>query len=116
LAKRDRDFLTVLIVPDLRACAKVIGSPVENIDPVQVVNDPDVRRHFVAALKHHGDAHPGNSTRVERAVLLAEPLSLDHGEVTDKGSVNQRSVLARRDALVNDLYRWPTQPHVLEVR
>ncbi len=115
LAGLNRDFLAVIIVPDLRACAQAMGLAADTIDPVQVLNDPDIRRRIVAALKHHGDAHPGSSTRVQRAALLAESLSPDHGEVTDKGSVNQRAVLGRREALVDDLYRRPTPSHVLEV-
>jgi feruloyl-CoA synthase len=35
--------------------------------------------------------------------LLAEPLSVDGGEITDKGYVNQRAVLARRPVDVEDL-------------
>jgi len=39
-----------------------------------------------------------------RAVLADEPPSLDAGEITDKGSFNQRVVLERRAALVDELY------------
>ena len=46
----------------------------------------------------------GSSNRVARALLLDEPPSLDAGEMTDKGSINQRAVLARRAALVEELY------------
>jgi feruloyl-CoA synthase len=49
-------------------------------------------------------AATGSATRIDRALLLVEPLSLDHQEVTDKGSINQRAVLARRAPLVEDLY------------
>ena len=35
---------------------------------------------------------------------MAEPPSLDAGEATDKGSINQRAVLTRRAALVEELY------------
>jgi feruloyl-CoA synthase len=37
-------------------------------------------------------------------ILMAEPPSLDAGEATDKGSINQRAVLTRRQALVEELY------------
>ena len=47
----------------------------------------------------------GSSNRVARALILEEPPSLDAGEMTDKGSINQRAVLARRKALVEELYR-----------
>lgn len=46
----------------------------------------------------------GSANRVARAVLLTEPPSIDKGEVTDKGSINQRAVLKHRDALVQALY------------
>ncbi|MDB5964444.1 MAG: feruloyl-CoA synthase, partial [Polaromonas sp.] len=38
------------------------------------------------------------------ALILTDPPSLDKGEVTDKGSINQRAVLKHRDALVNALH------------
>jgi feruloyl-CoA synthase len=49
----------------------------------------------------------GSSNRIARAMVLEEPPSLDAGEMTDKGSINQRAVLARRAALVEELYRNP---------
>ena len=45
--------------------------------------------------------------------LLDTPLSIDKGEVTDKGSINQRAVLARRAHLVEELYREPPGDKVL---
>jgi feruloyl-CoA synthase len=55
----------------------------------------------------------GSSNRVARVIVLDEPPSLDAGETTDKGSINQRAVLARRKALVEELYRDPPSPRVL---
>jgi feruloyl-CoA synthase len=49
-------------------------------------------------------AATGSSNRVTRALVLEEPPSLDAGEMTDKGSINQRAVLKRRAALVEELY------------
>jgi feruloyl-CoA synthase len=46
----------------------------------------------------------GSSNRIARAIVLDEPPSLDAGEMTDKGSINQKAVLARRAALVEELY------------
>ena len=39
-----------------------------------------------------------------RALVLLDPPSIDRGEVTDKGSINQRAVLTQREALVEHLY------------
>ncbi len=46
----------------------------------------------------------GSATRIARALILTTPPSIDLGEVTDKGSINQRAVLKQRDALVNALH------------
>jgi feruloyl-CoA synthase len=46
----------------------------------------------------------GSSNRIARAIVLEDPPSLDAGEMTDKGSINQRAVLAKRAALVEELY------------
>jgi feruloyl-CoA synthase len=46
----------------------------------------------------------GSSNRIARALVLEEPPSLDAGEMTDKGSINQRAVLVRRKGLVEELY------------
>jgi len=49
----------------------------------------------------------GSSNRIARAVVLEEPPSLDAGEMTDKGSINQKAVLKRRAGLVAELYSRP---------
>jgi feruloyl-CoA synthase len=47
--------------------------------------------------------------------LLSEPPSLDAGEMTDKGSINQRAVLARRAEEVAELYAHEPSARVLVV-
>jgi feruloyl-CoA synthase len=49
----------------------------------------------------------GSSNRIARALILDEPPSIDAGEMTDKGTINQRAVLVRRAGLVGELYRDP---------
>ena len=48
-------------------------------------------------------------------MLLAEPPSLDIGEITDKGSINQRAVLTHRAALVDELYADPPSARVITI-
>ena len=55
----------------------------------------------------------GSSTRVTRVIVLDEPPSLDAGEVTDKGSLNQGATLLRRRSLVEDLYATAPPAHVM---
>ena len=74
---------------------------------------PRVRAEFARLLDTLRQSGSGTSNRICRAILLAEPPSLDIGEMTDKGSINQRAVLAHRAALVEDLYADPPPPHVI---
>jgi len=73
--------------------------------------DPLNRGELHARLKSFESS--GSSNRIARAMVLEEPPSLDAGEMTDKGSINQRAVLARRAALVEELYRDPPGGRVI---
>jgi feruloyl-CoA synthase len=46
----------------------------------------------------------GSATRIARAIILTDPPSIDKGEITDKGSINQRAVLKHRADLVAALH------------
>jgi feruloyl-CoA synthase len=74
-----------------------------------------VRGEFQSRLDALARQATGSSNRVVRAMLMAEPPSMDAGEATDKGSINQRNVLKRRAALVDDLYAEPPSPHVITI-
>ena len=64
----------------------------------------DVTAYMAQMLTHLALNSTGSASRVARAVVLDQPLNIDQGEVTDKGSVNQRAVLSTRAALVQALY------------
>jgi len=57
----------------------------------------------------------GSANRIARLHLMAEPPSIDKGEVTDKGSINQRAVLKHRADLVEALHT-DTLPFTLKPR
>jgi feruloyl-CoA synthase len=67
-------------------------------------------------LRAYNATQTGSSTRVARIALLAEPPSMDHNEITDKGYVNQRAVLTRRAADVERLFAQPPGPGVASCR
>jgi feruloyl-CoA synthase len=58
-------------------------------------------------------AEGGSSTHPRRILILEEPPSIDAGEITDKGYINQRAVLERRTALVEKLYASPPSAEVI---
>jgi len=78
-----------------------------------VGNDPASRervRQGLALLRAEGC---GSSTYATRAILLTEPPSIDAGEITDKGYINQRAVIERRAAILARLYRNPPYDEVI---
>ncbi|HXW39940.1 MAG TPA: feruloyl-CoA synthase [Xanthobacteraceae bacterium] len=113
LAGADRDEVTALVFPDLDACRKAAPGVAADAAAAVLVADRRVVAAFAQRLDSFVAAASGTSWRVTRAVLVAEPPSLDLGEMTDKGSINQRAVLANRAALVEELYAEPPPPHVI---
>jgi feruloyl-CoA synthase len=67
------------------------------------ISDNEARKDFDSRLKSFMMKSTGSSNRVGRVLILEEPPSLDAGETTDKGTINQRAVLNRRQALVKTL-------------
>ena len=74
-----------------------------------------LREQLRGALRKHNAEQGGSSTRIARVLVAEEALSIDGGEITDKGYVNQRAVLVRRAALVDALYAEPPGPGVFAI-
>jgi feruloyl-CoA synthase len=115
IAGLDRDFLAAIIFVDPDACRSLAPDQPEGPLLAEVVTHPAVRARFHALLKSFAQQATGSSNRIVRAILAEEPPSLDAGEITDKGSFNQRAVLERRAALVEELYTAAPPPLVLTV-
>jgi feruloyl-CoA synthase len=64
----------------------------------------ELAAHVQSALRRLRSEGGGSSQVPVRALVLAEPPSADAGEITDKGYINQRAVLQRRAAQVEQLY------------
>jgi feruloyl-CoA synthase len=111
LTAPDRDYLGALLFPDPEACRAL--APDLKGDGATLLSDPRVRREFQTRLDALAREATGSSNRVVRAMLMEEPPLMDAGEATDRGSINQRNVLKRRAALVDELYAEPPSPHVI---
>jgi feruloyl-CoA synthase len=64
-------------------------------------------------VKKYNDANSAGSSRVALAIILDDPPSIDQGEITDKGYINQRAVCERRAATIERLYAAAPGPEVL---
>src|SRR5215471_15299886 len=109
IAGADRDEIGALIFPNLEACRKLAAGAAD------VTSDARVRDELRVRLTAFARTNTGSSNRVCRAILVGEPPSLDAGEMTDKGSINQRALLERRADLVAELYAAEPSPRVLVI-
>jgi len=108
----DRHEIGLLVIPNLSAC-RSLAALGEDAAPADVIAHPAVRAQLAAGLAALAHSRSGSSTHAARALLLLEPPSIDAGEITDKGYINQRAVLTRRAALVERLHAVPTDPDVV---
>ena len=90
----DTEFVAALAWLNQTEAARVVGTE-DEID----VDDPRVREHLAHALTRLNRG-AGSASRVERLLLLTSPPSIDAGEITDKGYINQRACLRARAAEV----------------
>src|SRR5579863_7969108 len=102
VAGHDRDDAAALVIPNLAACCELDGST--SAAPADILASERVRAKFADLLATFNKSAGGSSGRFARIILMDDPPSLDTGELTDKGSVNQRAVLNRRAAMVDELY------------
>jgi len=99
----NRSEIGALLLPRLDECRKFNGQN-EQAAAAEVLEHPALQQHFQGVADRLWRAGSGSANRVARLHLMLEPLSIDKGEVTDKGSVNQRAVLLHRAALVEALH------------
>jgi feruloyl-CoA synthase len=109
----NRDEVGLLIVPRV-AEARLMTDLPESAPPADVLGHPLVRDFFQRLADQLWAQGTGSANRPARLMLLVEPPSIDGGEITDKGSINQRAVLSRRARLVELLHEAPaSHPDVI---
>lgn len=94
--------LTVLAWPDAEVMAR---------------SGPEtIRLRVLEGMLRHNLDNPGQSARLKRLMLLTDPPSAEHHEVSDKGSINRAAVLRRRAGDLARLYDGGSHPDVIEIR
>jgi feruloyl-CoA synthase len=111
IAGLNRDDISVLLVPRLDECRKLAGLD-SSLSTIDVLSHPKVHDFFQRLVDTLWRDGTGSANRVARAHVLVEPPSLETGEMTDKGSINQRAVLTRRAPLIDTIFDG-TDPRLL---
>ncbi len=100
LTGHDSDAIGFLIFANANACRSLCADLPADATLAQVLAHTVVREKVLAGLQALAREGGGSSTYATRALLMAEPASIDAGEITDKGYINQRAVLTHRAELV----------------
>jgi feruloyl-CoA synthase len=115
IAGLGRNEIAALVFADYAACQRLCPSLSAGASPRELFAQAELRAAFAARLESLAAQSTGSSNRIVALMLLEEPPSLDQGEMTDKGSINQRAVLSQRVALVEELYAHPSSPRVIRL-
>ncbi|MCP9755457.1 feruloyl-CoA synthase [Lacihabitans sp. CCS-44] len=102
IAGLDKEYIGVILFLNADSCRNLIG---ENLENKEAYLHEKVHHFLGEMLEKFNAQSTGSSTRVERIIIAVEPPSIDLGEITDKGSLNQRAVLKHRADLVEELFK-----------
>ena len=115
IAGHDRAYVAALVVPDVEACRTLCPALGAHVSAADMLSAEAVRAKFAALFTQLARDATGSSNCIERVLVLSTPPSIDAGEITDKGSINQRALLDHRAQLVALLYTEPPAPEVIAV-
>jgi feruloyl-CoA synthase len=104
VAGHERSEIRFLIFLNIAACRTLCPDLTHDAPVAEVIAHAGVRARVAQALDALHRETPGSSTHATGALLLSEPPSIDAGEMTDKGYINQRAVLTRRNESVEALF------------
>jgi feruloyl-CoA synthase len=101
IAGLDKEYIGAILFLNADACRNLIG---ENLENKEAFLHDKVHIYIGEMLESFNAKSTGSSTRIDRIIIAIEPPSIDLGEITDKGSLNQRAILKHRADLVEKLY------------
>ncbi|VWX63342.1 Feruloyl-CoA synthase [Burkholderiales bacterium 8X] len=115
IAGEGHDEVGAFLVADRAVAAACCGLASDGPWP-EVLAHPRLRARVQQVLDRLAARGTGSSTFVARALVLEDGPSAAAGELTDKGSINQRAFLSNRNELVARLYTEPSAPEVYRAR
>lgn len=110
----DKEFVGAIIIAGLDACRKIAGLSGSNLS--DLIRHPAVRQRLQKVLNELGAKSTGSATLIVRALFADFPLSIDRGEITDKGSINQRMIIENHPEVVAKLYAVVADETIVEVK
>ncbi len=103
IAGLDRDYVTAVLFLNPAVCRAVADLPVETPHELAFTHKT-IQAYIDQLVVTLAQTATGSASRIQKMIVAIDPPSIDLGEITDKGSLNQRAVLKHRATLVEQMY------------
>ena len=114
IAGEGHNFVAIMAWLNRAGCAQLLGQS-STATPRELAEHPAIHAHIRKALTSWNAENSGATMRVRRVLLLTDAPSIDSGEITDKGYVNQRAVLDNRGEALRNLLDDAHHPNLVVV-
>ena len=111
----DNEFIGAIVFAGLDHCKRITGWGNEAVLN-DIVHHKVIKQKLQEVLQEIAKKSTGSATLVKRALFADFTLNIDRGEITDKGSINQRVIIQHHPELVEKLYAAGTDENIIEVK
>jgi feruloyl-CoA synthase len=114
LTGHDNEFIGAIIFPGIDHCKKMMDN--KNATLQDIIKHATVKQKLQEVLHTLAAKSTGSATLVKRAVFADFTLNIDKGEITDKGSINQRQIIQNHPEIIKRLYAKDIDDRVIEIK
>ena len=111
----DREFIGAIVFPGLDYCKSISGLDKEAALN-EIIQHKAVKEKLQQLLNEIAVKSTGSSSLIKKAVFADFNLNIDKGEITDKGSINQRMIIQNHPAAVERIYSPVMDDGIIEVK
>ncbi len=111
----DNEFVGAIVFAGVDYCKRITNLGTE-VAMNEIIQHKTVKEKLQEVLNEMAIKNTGSASLVKRAVFADFNLNIDKGEVTDKGSINQRMIIQNHPELVEKLYAFEITNSIIEVK
>jgi feruloyl-CoA synthase len=111
----DNEFVGAIVFAGLDHCKKITGLD-HNASTYELINHVVIKQNLQDVLNELSVKSTGSATLIKRAVFADFVLNIDKGEITDKGSINQRMIIQHHPEVVERIYSSGIDESIIELK
>ena len=111
----DNEFVGAMVFAEINYC-KTKFRLAKDATLEEIATNKEILNTLQNILQQLAEKSSGSSTLIKRAVLAGFSLSIDKGEITDKGSINQRMIIQNHPEVIKRIYSSVEDDDVVEVK